>query len=79
MFLCAAAGGTDMLMKEKQQRGIRFVGTDQVEVHHILGMVVKRDRGNKTMKILQQKLLEGIFKMLKLENLVRMLQTVIIF
>ena len=62
------SNNAEMLMKEKEQLGMRFVVTDQGEVHHILGMVVKRDRANKTMKISQQKFLEGILKKFKMEN-----------
>jgi len=47
---------------------MRFVVTDQGEVCHILGMVVKRDQSNKTMIISQNKFREGTLKKLNMEN-----------
>ena len=40
-----------MLKKEKELLSKRFVMTDQGEVHHILGMVVKRDGAKETLTV----------------------------
>ena len=57
-----------MLKKEKELLSKRFVMTDQGKVHHILGMVVKRDRAKKTLTESQRKFFKGILRKYRMED-----------
>ena len=51
-----------MLEDEKKAIGMKFKVEDLVEVSHILGMLIKRDRNSTTLTISQSKYLEGVLK-----------------
>ena len=63
-----ATNDTTMLNKEKNQLMKRFEIEDQGEIHHCLGMCIKRDRSTKTMHISQKAYLENILKRFNMSN-----------
>ena len=63
-----ATNDTTMLNKEKNQLMKRFEIEDQGEMHHCLGMCIKKDRSTKTMHISQKAYLENILKRFNMSN-----------
>ena len=63
-----ATNDTTMLNNEKNQLMKRFEIEDQGEIHHCLGMCIKRDRSTKTMHISQKAYLENILKRFNMSN-----------
>ena len=57
-----------MMQEEKKQLHERFVVIDQGEVHYVLGMLVKRDRDQRTMTINQENFLKSILKRYGMED-----------
>ena len=57
-----------MLNVEKASLCKKFDMIDQGEVHHILGMSIKRDRDTKTLYISQQSYLEKVLERFEMEN-----------
>ena len=55
-----------LLNEEKRLLGDRFKIVDQGEVHHILGMSIKRNRKDRSLHVSQPKYLEGILKRFKM-------------
>ena len=57
-----------MMREEKKQLHERFVVIDQGEVHYVLGMLIKRDRNQRTMTINQENCLRSILKRYGMEE-----------
>ena len=57
-----------MLDAEKAKMSAKFAMDDRGEIHHILGMEVKRDRAKKVITICQKAYLEGILSRFGMEN-----------
>ena len=62
------SNSTDMVARAKESLSKRFKISDQGEVHSILGMLIQRDRKERTLTISQPKYLEGVLKRFKMEN-----------
>ena len=57
-----------MMREEKKQLHEKFVVVDQGEVHYVLGMLIKRDRSQRTMTINQENFLRSILKRYGMED-----------
>jgi len=62
------SNSTDMVAREKESLSKRFNISDQGEVHFILGMLIQRDRKERTLTISQPKYLEGVLTRFKFDN-----------
>jgi hypothetical protein len=58
----------DMLEREKSAIGKRFHVEDLGELHYVLGMSVKRNRGLRALAISQKTYLQGVLKRFDMEN-----------
>ena len=62
------ANNVEMLKKEKAVIGKQFQVEDLGEIHHVLGMTVKRNRRLQTLSISQKNYLQGVLKQFEMEN-----------
>ena len=62
------SNSNDMMAREKESLSKRFNISDQGEVHFILGMLIQRNRKERTLTISQPKYFEGVLKRFNMEN-----------